>query len=158
MAMDLNVNDQLRKYVGRAKRRLANLKHDIKKDLNSEEEQQDFLEEEETLDEDVPEIMLSQLMPIIKLLVFNNNTLLYLENAKHKSHNFSIAEKLVYSLIFNTLKKFLAQKKKQYHIIAYQIYLHILTNEVLTYARYAKLIRVIYPPAFVLSSSALHLD
>ncbi|KAL0078624.1 hypothetical protein J3Q64DRAFT_1277967 [Phycomyces blakesleeanus] len=117
--------------INSAKQRLANLRHTFKKisqmlndrkeasvehklvvqDLNIAEEQQDFLEEEGTLDDDVPERRLNQLKSVIKHLVFSNDTPVYLEDVKHQSPEATTTEQSVCLLICNTLMKFLPRKK-----------------------------------------------
>ncbi|KAL0076051.1 hypothetical protein F4703DRAFT_1762006 [Phycomyces blakesleeanus] len=170
--------EKLATKINSAKQRLANLRHTFKKkisqmlndrkeasvehklvvqDLNIAEEQQDFLEEEGTLDGDVPERRLNQLKSIIKHLVFSNDTPVYLEDAKHQSPEATTTEKSVCLLICNTLMKFLPPKK-QYHVIAYQMYFCIFANDVLKYARYTKFTRALYPSTLFSSLSALHLD
>ncbi|OAD74106.1 hypothetical protein PHYBLDRAFT_63943 [Phycomyces blakesleeanus NRRL 1555(-)] len=102
----------------------------VVQNLNIAEEQQVFLEDESTLDYDVPERRLNQLESIIKHLVFSNYTPIYLEDVRHQSPETSTAEQSVCSLICSTLKKSLPPKK-QYHVIAYQIYFCIFANDVL---------------------------
>ncbi|KAL0087592.1 hypothetical protein J3Q64DRAFT_1883374 [Phycomyces blakesleeanus] len=139
--------------INSAKQRLANLRHTFKKkisqmlndrkeasvkhklvvqDLNIAEEQQDFLEEVGTLDDDVPERRLNQLKSVIKHLVFSNDTPVYLEDS--------------------------LPPKKQYHVIAYQMYFCIFANDVLKYARYIKFTRALCPSTSFSSLSVLHLD
>ncbi|KAL0095657.1 hypothetical protein F4703DRAFT_1789314 [Phycomyces blakesleeanus] len=164
--------------INSAKQRLANLRHTFKKkisqmlndrkeasvehklvvqDLNITEEQQDFLEEEGTLDDDVPERRLNQLKSIIKHFVFSNDTPVCLEYVKRQSPETTTTEQSVCLLICNTLMKFLPPKK-QYHVIAYQMYFCIFTNDVLKYARYTKFTRASCLSTSFSSSSALHLD
>ncbi|KAL0084973.1 hypothetical protein J3Q64DRAFT_1861078 [Phycomyces blakesleeanus] len=88
----------------------------VVQNLNIAEEQQVFLEDESTLDYDVPERRLNQLESIIKHLVFSNYTPIYLEDVRHQSPETSTAEQSVCSLICSTLKKSLPPKK-QYHLL-----------------------------------------
>ncbi|OAD73728.1 hypothetical protein PHYBLDRAFT_168162 [Phycomyces blakesleeanus NRRL 1555(-)] len=134
LAKSLNLicsEDALRQMLN--DRKEASVEHRlVVQDLNIVEEQQDFLEEEGTLDDDVPERRLNQPKSIIKHLVFSNDTPVYLED--------------------------FLPPKKQYHVIAYQMYFCIFANDVLKYALYTKFTRALCPSRSFSSSSALHLD
>ncbi|KAL0092402.1 hypothetical protein J3Q64DRAFT_1867844 [Phycomyces blakesleeanus] len=73
-----------------------------------------------------------------------NDTPVYLEDVKHQSPEASTVKQSVCSLICNMLKKFLPPKK-QYRVIAYQIYFCIFTNDVLKYARHTTFTRALCP-------------